>query len=281
MRPILSCSAILIVLGAAACGGDEGQSVLGSVAVGDTTRTFVLHVPPDNRLTDAVPLLLVFHGSGSSGAAMQQIAGLDRLADELGFLVAYPDAEVGNWAEDCGCNNADRLGINDTGFVRALIDSLSVTFSIDRDRLYAAGLSQGGLFVHRLACQLGDRFAAVASVAAPMSAPLAADCAPAEPVGVTVMMGTADAVFPFGGGGEGDLAVLGAVEAAAVWAAHNACGDSTVSATDALAFTRWTSCDGAVEVALVAVPGGRHAWQISPSTPTAEVIVPFLLAHRR
>ena len=167
--------AAVILCAAVACVHQEGTTsvvVKGSIPVGDTLRTFVLYAPPAARQGRPVPLLLAFHGSGSTGAAMRREAGFDRIASREGFLVAYPDAPAGNWAEDCDCNVADRLGVNDTGFVRALVDTVSERFSVDRHRVGAVGFSQGGLFVHRLACQMADVVSAVASVAAPMSGAL-------------------------------------------------------------------------------------------------------------
>lgn len=263
------CRAVVGTLGilmlVTACGDEQGRAFLGTVAVGDTTRSFVLFVPPESRLGSAAPLLLAFHGGGSTGSAMRAVAGLDRLADEDGFLVAYPDAVDGTWVPA------------DTAFVTALVDSLASAFPIDRARVYGAGLSQGGVFVHRLACRLPARIAAVASVAAPMEASVGETCAPAEAVAVLVMMGTADQVFPF----EGDDVVLGADSTAGLWAGLNGCGEPVESPTADLVITRWASCDEGVEVWLVRVDGGGHRWQIPQSTATVELVVPFLLSQTR
>jgi polyhydroxybutyrate depolymerase len=236
-----------------------------------------------------VPLVLAFHGTGESGAALRAETGLDRLAARDGFLVAYPDAAVGNWAEGCDCNRADRLGINDTGFVRTLIDSLSRRFPVDAARVYAVGFSQGGLFVHRLACQLSDRIAAVASIAAPISAPLAERCGPGGPVSVLVLMGTLDDAYRYEGEGQGPRGTLGARATAGLWRTLDGCEGAAAVANlpnrvadgTTVLEERWPSCAAGSEVALYTVDGGRHGWSPSRDMNTSELVMAFFLRQRR
>jgi polyhydroxybutyrate depolymerase len=275
---------------AACAGGRSGSAtvVTGGVQVGDTNRTFVLYAPPAAKHGGPVPLLLAFHGSGSSGAAMRREAGFDRLAARDGFLVVYPDAPAGNWAEDCGCNIADRLGVNDTGFVRVLVDSVSAWFPVDRRRVAAVGFSQGGLFVHRLACQMADLVSAVASIAAPMSGVLAERCSPSQPVSVMVMLGTLDPVFPYEGGGVGIRGTLGARASIRLWRTLGGCGKEPIvtelpdRAADGTRVMeeRWTGCRNDAQIALYTVDGGRHAWDQSRDVNTADLVTAFLLRPR-
>jgi polyhydroxybutyrate depolymerase len=242
-----------------------------------------LYAPPSARRAGAAPLLLAFHGTGESGAAFRAAAGLDAVAAREGWIVAYPDAAVGNWAEGCDCTAADRLGINDTGFVRILIDSIATRVPVDRARVFAAGFSQGGVFVHRLACDLADRVAAVASVGAPMSAALAPRCAPARPVSVLVIQGTLDDAYHYEGAGRGPRATLGARRTVDFWRAVNHCADgrsATAPPDTARDGTRpleerWPACDQGTTVALLTVEGGRHAWSVSGDFSTAEVVAAF------
>lgn len=278
--------------GGMACDGDspgelDGTSFRGTVMVGDTGRTFVAYVPNSAGGGSQAPVLIAFHGSGGSGAGFRGFAGIDRQADADGFIAVYPDALVGNWAEGCDCNNADRLGINDLGFADALIDEFSSSHAIDPRRVYAVGFSQGGLFVHRLACERADRFAAVASVAAPISFPLSERCAPVAPVSVLGMQGSEDAVFPWEGGGQGSLAVLGAVETVERWASRNECvtppsvtrfPDTSSDGTHVIE-SLYSPCGGGAEVALYAVMGGVHAWEMSRDVGTARTLLDFLLAQ--
>jgi polyhydroxybutyrate depolymerase len=200
-------------------------------------------------------------------------------------MVAYPDAAVGNWAEGCDCNRADRLAINDTGFVRTLIDTLRRRFPVDSTRIYAVGFSEGGLFVHRLGCELSERIAGVASVSAPISAPLAERCGPHLPVSVLVMMGTLDDAYPYEGQGRGQRATLGARATEELWrtldhcdasAALSSLPDRVADGTTVLE-ERWPRCAGGREVALYSVDGGRHAWAPSRDVDMAALVTAFFL----
>ena len=134
-----------------------------SIVVGSLTRNYLLHVPKSSRAGRRTPLVLVFHGGGGHDWNMPGFTHFDELADEQGFIVAYPDSFNKNWNDTRGLSPAD-----DVGFIRALIDEVSRSHPVDPHRIYATGISNGGFFSNRLACDLADRIAAIASVAATM-----------------------------------------------------------------------------------------------------------------
>jgi polyhydroxybutyrate depolymerase len=216
---------------------------------------------------------------------MHATAGFTAHADREGFLVAYPDAAVGNWAEGCNCTRADQLGVNDTGFVRAVVEDVAARHPVDRGRVVAAGFSQGGVFVHRLACEMADLVTAVASVAAPMATPMAQRCRPSRPVSVLVAMGTLDDAYPYEGRDAGDRTTLGARTTAAFWRTVNGCrgmgtGAERLPGAGSAAGVieeRWTDCDGGVAVTLYTVEGGHHAWRISERFDAPAVVAALLL----
>jgi polyhydroxybutyrate depolymerase len=100
------------------------------------------------------------------------------------------------WNTGTCCGYAQRSHVDDVAFIRALLDSLERTYRIDRRRVYATGLSNGGMMSYLVACALSDRFAAVA----PVSGELSMDCAPTIPVSVLIIHGTADENLPYNGG---------------------------------------------------------------------------------
>src|SRR5215471_18054822 len=120
----------------------------GSIVVDGRTRTFRLHIPPS--LSDTVPaaVVLAFHGGGSDGRAMERFTGFSRLADREGFMVVYPDAVDGNWVDGReGLHTAaHREGVDDIAFIAALLDELERRHSIDAKRIFATGISNGGIF---------------------------------------------------------------------------------------------------------------------------------------
>jgi polyhydroxybutyrate depolymerase len=173
---------------------------------------------------------------------------------------------VNNWAEGCNCNNADRLEIDDIGFTRALIDTVSTHYSIDPARIYVLGFSQGGLYVQRVACEMADQIAAVATVAATMSVPLSQSCAPADPVSMLVMHGTADTVLPYNGTSQGALSLLSAPATLNLWRGHNACPSQLKTTTERIDATRdlkhelYRACAENTQVHLYSIVGGGHTW---------------------
>jgi len=90
--------------------------------------------------------------------------------------VAYPSASGSNWAEGCNCIRPDLDGIDDVGFADQVIDLMDEEYEIDRSRVYAAGYSQGGFFIHRLACERSSQFSGFATVGSLISEPMAQAC---------------------------------------------------------------------------------------------------------
>jgi polyhydroxybutyrate depolymerase len=179
---------------------------------GGITRYFDYWVP-DGLGGVPVPLLFALHGGTVDKSTMQFGAALEyrAIADEEGVLVVYPNGTspttglsgptgAFNW-NDCRADaGSSATTADDVGFIGALIDWAAGTFAIDLERVYATGASNGGLMSYRLAFELSDRIAAVGAVIANLPANSECSPAPAHPVAVLTMNGTADAFMPFGGG---------------------------------------------------------------------------------
>ena len=81
---------------------------------------------------------------------------------------------------------------SDVAFIAALLDALALEYNFDAKRVHATGISNGGTMSFRLGCELSNRIAAIATVAANMPAAIAAACSPARPLPVAMFSGTAD-----------------------------------------------------------------------------------------
>jgi polyhydroxybutyrate depolymerase len=111
---------------------------------------------------------------------MIRLTGFDAVADRHGVIGVYPDGVGRSWAD--GLNTpAERAGVDDVAFIRALIDRVTRQYANDPHRVYAAGMSNGAMMTELLGCRLANRVAAIAPVAGPMPEPLAAGCRPACP----------------------------------------------------------------------------------------------------
>ncbi len=144
---------------------------------GGRERSAIVHVPPTATDNRELAVVLNFHGGGGHGANQQEYSLMDRLADREGFITVYPNGtgrfakRLLTWNAGTCCGYAALNNVDDVGFVRALIGKLAESVPIDRRRIYATGLSNGGMMAHRLAAEAGDMIAAVAPVAGGMVLP--------------------------------------------------------------------------------------------------------------
>jgi polyhydroxybutyrate depolymerase len=165
-------------------------------------RTYLVHVPRHFDPSRPAAVVLAFHGGGTNAKTMVKFSGLGELANRFGFLLVYPNGSgrnpnfltfnVGN----C-CGHALRENVDDVGFVRALLDDLDRSANIDWDRIFATGVSNGGMMAYRLASELSDRIAAIASVAGPTGTET---CRATRPVSILHFHGTSDEFTPYNGG---------------------------------------------------------------------------------
>jgi polyhydroxybutyrate depolymerase len=137
---------------------------------GARERSYIVHVPKDT-LTNPWPVVLNLHGGGSSAAGQQAYSRMDEVADREGFLVVYPNGtgrlaeHLLTWNAGGCCGYAARNNVDDVAFIRAVIDDLAERAEIDRERIYATGLSNGAMMAYRLAAEASDLIAAIAPVA--------------------------------------------------------------------------------------------------------------------
>jgi polyhydroxybutyrate depolymerase len=171
--------------------------------VGGLKRTYLTYVP--ERLIKGASLVAVMHGSGENGAQMQieMGYGFERLADERTLAVVYPDGYEGYWN---ACNivsdySANKLNVDDVGFLLAMVDRLIAEIGLDPGRVFATGISRGGHMAFRLALEAPSRFRGVAAVAANVPAPENFKCKPAgKGTSSIIMNGTKEPLNPFDGG---------------------------------------------------------------------------------
>jgi polyhydroxybutyrate depolymerase len=174
----------------------------GKLRVDGTERTYSLHVPASYDNTKPLPLVLALHGRLGTGIGEERLAHLDRVSDTHNFLVVYPDGLDRSWADGRNATPSDQHHIDDVKFLSALIDQLASEYKIDPARIYATGMSNGGFMSGRLACDLANRLAAVAIVAASLSQNVAKACHP-TPISAMIIQGTDDRLVPFAGGALG------------------------------------------------------------------------------
>ena len=258
--------ASVCVLALAGCSGGSGSTVEPAVSyhhidVDGASRRYRLYTPPALDDDRPMPLLLALHGSGNTPEDLVDSTRLDQAADAGRFVVAYPEAVRLLWNGGFCCTFGRGDPATDVRFLDQLITEVSAVRKIDTARVYAAGVSAGGIMAYRLACDLAHRLAGVAAIAGGMQLD---GCQPSRPVSVLAIHGTGDDVVPYEGGrvnGAANRPVPPAMAVVGQWAAFDTCaGEAEARREGIVTTTTWGRCEAGTSVRLVAVEGGGHSW---------------------
>ncbi len=233
--------------------------------------------------------------------------GYSALADEAGFVLAMPRAvgEIWNDGRYGGARWPDRDGIDDVGYLLAVIDDVGERRGTDPGRIYLVGMSNGATMAGRLACERPERISAIAQVAGTAAVEVAAAHTQAVPLPVLQIHGTKDRAMPYAGGRAGLLMrllvrraaspVLAVDAWARLWAERNgANGDPQAEsiASDVI-LRRWRGPTPASDLDFYRIEGGGHTWpgahlwmpphlgRVCRSLDATRVSWEFLTKHRR
>lgn len=232
-------------------------------------RSYVVHMPRGKDSKQPLPVVVALHGATMNGPMLAWFTDFNDKADEAGFIVVYPNGtgrfSALDWNAGTCCGEAVEKNIDDVGFIDAVLDDLSRVTPVDPRHVYAMGMSNGGMMAYRLASELSERIAAIASVAGPMGTK---SSSATRPVPVLHFHGTADTLTPVHGGRSPSGRPLFSVDySIQTWVQQNGCDQSPVTHVisqpgDELQVTRTTygSTRNGSEVVLVMVEGGGHTW---------------------
>ena len=255
---------IAVVLAMAGCAGPSIAgpqdftvgSTAHSINVGGLDRGYRLYVPAG--LPRNASLVVMMHGGFGSADQAERSYGWNQLADREKFAVAYPDGVGRAWNVGGGCcGRPGRQGIDDVGFISAVVDDVATHVPVDRDRVYATGISNGGMMAYTLACRT-DEFAAIG----PDAATQLDACASPRPTSVLAIHGTADRAIRYDGGpGEGVARIDGppVPDVNAFWRNVDQCVQPVVT-TAAAVTTSSADCADGRGVTLITVDGAGHQW---------------------
>ena len=244
-----------------------------SIRHGGLTRTYRVHVPPGYNMAVPAPLLVALHGGSAATDLRANDAdyGLVAKSDREGFIAVFPSGftpgggKLATWNAGGCCGAARGQNVDDVGFIRQVVTNVFRQMSIDRDRIFAAGLSDGGMMAYRLACETPEVFRAVASVAGTDNT---RTCAPGNPVSVLHIHAKDDPRVPFAGGAGPDgpdrsgAPLASAAATVAKWAQLDGCAAQPRHILDKAGAScqAYSWCRGRAEVQLCVTDTGGHSW---------------------
>ncbi|MEI7617790.1 MAG: alpha/beta fold hydrolase [Actinomycetota bacterium] len=308
---VLSC---VVLAGCGTSGGSTNAAPSGSAAVtssapaateptaADTptsttidptiARPFDVFVPSTYNGTKAVPLVVLLHGYGASGAIQEAYFQIQPIAESHGFLYVHADGTknaTGSqfWNATDACCGGPAATVDDSAYITSIIESVQKNYKVDPKRIYVMGHSNGGFMSYRMACDHADKIAAIASLAGATFSDIS-KCAPSEPVSVLEIHGTGDQTIKYAGDQIQGRGYPGAQTTTATWAGYDGCAaTSTTSPTKVdlepgidgaeSSIAAFDGCPTGLGVELWSIEGGQHIPSVSPAFIGA--IIDFLLAH--
>jgi len=247
--------------------GDFERTVLSA----STGRHYRVSVPPNDG-TKALPMLLSFHGLTEDSNVNRLSTRYDDLGRSKGFITVYMDGVDRSWNAGNCCIPATSSSVDDVRFVAETIASLSSELCVDERRVYASGFSNGGFLSYRLACELGDRIAAIGVVGATMAV---TECNPARAVPIIHVHGSLDPVVPMPGNPA--LGFPSADDTIGGWVKRDECTSKpheTLRRGNGTC-TTWDDCKNGASITYCTLSGTFHTWP-QATFPATDVIWDFL-----
>jgi len=242
------------------------QTINGTIIHDGIVRTYKLYVPSIYSGNIAVPLLFNFHGYTSNSNEQMFYGDFRNIADTANFLVVHPQGTLDNTNTTHFNVGWGGSTVDDVGFTEALIDSLSAAYSIDQNRIYAVGMSNGGFMSFRLACELSSKIAAVGSVTGSMTPSTLGNCNASHPMPIIQIHGTTDPTVPYNGSAGWTASVTNILNH---WATFNNCSPvptvvnvPNTNVLDGSTVEKYTyeNGDNCSEVVHFKVTNGQHTW---------------------
>ncbi|MBS1613258.1 MAG: T9SS type A sorting domain-containing protein [Bacteroidetes bacterium] len=230
----------------------------------NTDREFIVHLPTGYTAGSHLPLVFNHHGYTSNASQQMLYSNMNATADANNFIVVYPNGLNASWNSGF-LPPYNGTSPDDVGFISKIIDTMYTLYGIDPARVYSCGMSNGGYQSYRLACDLENRIAAIASVTGSMTTNMTSNCALSRRVPTLEIHGTDDPTVPY----NGTSSSLGTDSVFEFWADKNNCistpettGVANTNTTDGSTVLKikYKTCSNGTQVWLYKVIGGGHTW---------------------
>jgi polyhydroxybutyrate depolymerase len=252
------------------CGAQAGTTCE-SLVINGVTRTYLLHVPA-NFQKNTSALVIVLHGTASTGLAIESTTSFSALADQVGFAVAYPDGSLDTTTGQADWAYFFNDFTDDVGFFRQLIGALQASVGPDPKKIFVTGHSAGAFMSHRLGVELSDLIAGIGAVEGAISSTSTPTPIPPAlgPVSVLMLHGDQDQTVMYCG----SHLDASQDESFNYWSGTSANSCTSVDVQSALCDIQGnispvveknaSSCSGNTEVQFYKLIGGEHSWTTSP-----------------
>jgi polyhydroxybutyrate depolymerase len=244
-------------------------TVLETMEQGNLLRSYMIHVPKSYREGSAVALIIALHGEGADAATMEEMTDFSKLSEKEGFIVVYPNGagpfpdKYLTWNAGHCCGWAWQRDVDDLGFIAALLERLNGQYTLDPDRLYVTGFSNGGMLAYKIACEYSEKFAAIGVVAASMPE----RCLSRAVISVIAFHGEKDRYVPYKGGvppilyDELERHDMPVMETMAFWGERDGC-ETKGWRSENSKYIRdiWSHGLNDTEVRLYTLKDAGHAW---------------------
>ena len=258
---------LLVLLFGCAFSGFAQETIYASLTHDGIQRDYILYIPAIYDGSADFPLVLNFHGFGSNANEQMFYGDFRDIADTEGFLLVHPQGTSLNGSQywNVGSPGSSGSTIDDVGFTEALIDELANLYTINLDRVYATGMSNGGFMSFLLACQLSEKIAAIASVTGSMTLDTYDNCNAQHPTPILQIHGTSDNIVPYNGN-TGSLSIDDVIS---YWVNYNNCDTNPTITTfpdldpsdgSIVEHIVYTGGDNVSTTEHMKVIGGGHTW---------------------
>jgi polyhydroxybutyrate depolymerase len=229
-----------------------------------TTRDYGAYVPPSVAASPAAVVVLHAIGDETSAEASWPNT-IVAAANDFGFVTVVPTGVDFTWNAGTCCGTAVAEGIDDVGYLRAVIVDIAANLDVDPDRIFVVGLSNGGMMAYRLGCEIPELLAGIAVVEGVL---VFEPCRPESPLDLIQIHQMGDDIVPYRGttlpiAANGELPAV--KERFTRWTVAQGC--SATGVRDGEFATYDFECRNGTRAREILIPGGTHDWPIAPQDP--------------
>lgn len=241
------------------------------ITIDNMDRYYMVHVPKNYKPQSPSSLLFAIHGGGGNMKIQAKNEYYKQISksEETGSITVFPNGyskfqsgSFATWNAGHCCGDARDKNVDEIAFFKAMVKNLSSQLNIDSKRIYATGMSNGGMMAYRLACEMTDTFAAIASVTGTDNTK---NCTPSKPISILHIHAKDDEHVNFNGGAGKKAAPADKITnftsvpaTIAKWVEFNQCEKTPKQAGKYCEV--YEKCRDGVKVQLCVTPTGGHSW---------------------